>query len=158
MTPAQLKSELTADPTSRGYAALLVAGDDVGLAASLNPPGAGSVNRREVPRGELLEALAGTGGLGPLYAAAVDPAGAAFGVSKAATLILDDPLGTVDYTRAGTRALVAALGPGALAVLTADQLAALQAVCVKSGSRAEVLWGDGARVTAQQVGEARNSN
>ncbi len=157
MTPSQLKAELTDDPAGLGYAALVAAGNDAALAALLNAPGAGSVNRREVPRGELLEALAGTGGLAAVYAAAVDPQGAAFSVAKAATLILDDPLGTVDYTRAGTRALVAALGPGALAVLTAQQLAALQGVCAKSGSRAEVLWGDGATVSAQQVGEARNS-
>ncbi len=160
MTPAELRAEIVNDPESIGYAAPWAAGADTDLAALLNAPGAGPVNRREVPRGELLEALAGAGGLGPIYAAAADPLGAAFNVCKAATLVLDDPAGTVDYTRPGTRALVAALGPGTveqpmLGVLTAPQLAALQAVCVKQGSRAEVLWGDGAAVTASDVAEAR---
>lgn len=148
-TLAQIRAELDADPLALGYAALVSAQSWQALADLLNAPGAGDVNRAHVPRGELLESLAGSGGLGPLYAAAVDTQGAAYSVAKAATLILDDPDGSLDYTRAGTQTLVAALGPGALAVLTADQLAALQAVCVKSGSRAEVLWGEA--VSVQQV-------
>lgn len=149
-TPQQIRAELDADPLELGYAVLVTARSWQALADLLNARtggGAATVNRPSVSRGELLEALASAGALQPLYAA--DTSHPAFDLAKTAALILDDPAGELDYTRAGTRALVAALGPNGHALLSAPQLSALVAVCTRTGSRAEVLWGE--QVTAQQV-------
>jgi hypothetical protein len=158
MTPTELRAEIDADPKALGYAAPFADGDDAGLARLLNAPagaGAEAINRAAVGRGELLEVLAGVGGLSGIYSAAGSATDPRFDVAKAASLILENPDSTVDYTRAGTRALVAALGPGGTAILDAGGLAALQSVCTRTGSRAEVLWGEGAAVTPDDVAAAR---
>lgn len=160
-TGAQIRAELAdaGSPLASAYVPLSAAGDDAGLVALFNArtgAGSGTINRSAVTRGELLEALASVGALRPLYAAAADFNHPAFDLAKTATLILEDPSGQLDYTRAGSRALVGMLGPGGTGLLSAEQLAALVAVCTRAGSRAEVLWGEGATVSYGQMVQARN--
>lgn len=165
-TPQQIRAELqdAGSPLAAEYAPLVAARGtdptaDTKLAAVLNRStgaGAGTKPRSAVGRGELLEVLAGAMKLGALYGAAADPTDPRFSVAKAAVLILDNPNSSVDYTRAGTRALVAAMGPGGIGVLTDAELAALQAVCSEPCSRAEALWGAGTRVEPRDVSVALN--
>lgn len=161
MTVAEIRAELrnAESPLASAYQTLVSAGDDQGIADLLNAAngaGAGTINRAHVTRGELVEALVPVSGLKPLYAAAANTASPVFDFAKAATLILDNPGGELNYSKAGTRALVAALGPGAAGLLSADQLSALVAACTRIGSRAEVLWGEGESVRYSDVVEARN--
>jgi hypothetical protein len=158
-TAAEVRAEFdsAASPLAGVYAALRASGDAQGIVDALNDTsgtGAGAINRSNVTRGELLEALAPVAGLRALYAAAANFDHPAFDLAKTATLILDDPSGALDYTRAGTRALVGALGPAGYGLLSAEQLAALAAVCTRTGSRAEVLWGEGAAVWFGLIAEA----
>lgn len=159
MTIEELRDELM-DPNGPLYSVLqplVVSREDEAIANVLNQPRTEYPQPRDrIPRGELLEVLAGTGGLQAIYAAATDVTSPAFNLAKAAVLILEDANGELDYTRPGTQQLVSAIGPAGYGILNETQLTALIAVCQRPGSRAEYLWGRGVRVTANMVSQALN--
>jgi hypothetical protein len=57
-TPAQLLAELNTDPAAIGYAALIAAGNDAGVAALLNAPTTTSVYRNNIGVHEVVAAIA----------------------------------------------------------------------------------------------------
>lgn len=135
---AALHTELTTDPVSMGYATLLQKANDQAVADLLNSltsPGAASVFRTDVRAQEFLNCIttADFSALNQLNTSKLQ-------------MVLGP--GVLDATNANLRAAVQALFTGAT-------LTAMQAVCSRTGSRAEVLWGTGIVVTAAQVGAAR---
>lgn len=143
ITLAALKSEIQSDPTGVGYAAPVAAGADGAVADLLNAAGAGvaySIYRKSVGIHEIIAAIDATN-FGSL---------AALQVAKLQLLFAGT--GNLDATDANTRAIATGIFTGMTATLTN-----LAALVKRQGSRAEVLWGDGARVTADLVSQARNS-
>jgi hypothetical protein len=140
---AAMRSEIVTDPAGVGYAAPYAAGNDDGVAALLNAVGAGaaySVYKKSVPVRDLV--------------ASIDPTNfAALTALQLAKLqLLFTGAATLDASDANTRTIVQGVFSGMAATLTNF------AVLVKrQGSRAEVLWGDGARVSADDVSKARKA-
>lgn len=133
-----LASEITNDPASMGYAALKEAAKDQAIADLLNSltsPGAAAVFRNDVSSQEFLNCITTTD-----FAALTQ--------ANAIKLQMVLQPGRLDATNANLRA-------AALALFSGATLTAMQAVVQRTGSRAEVLWGTGFVVTAQQVGAAR---
>lgn len=160
-TPSDVLAELSdaGSPLASAYAAPKAAGNAVALADLLDArtgAGSASVARPDVSRGDLVKATTGNGARKALEAAAADPSSAGYEVARAALPFLTDSDSLLDYTDAGTRALVDALGPGGYAVLTQAQHDAVVSACTRTGSRAEVLWGHGAAVSADDVRRAIN--
>ncbi len=153
VSAAALAAEIESGPLAEALAPLVAAGDDAGAAALLNrradafdPPAAWAVYRAAVPRGELLEVVAGLDAVPTIKAAEAESS-----VAWAALRMLENPASALDFTRAGTRQLVAALD-----LVSAGLGTALTALGSRPASRAEVLGGEGYAVTDTDVGTARN--
>lgn len=133
---AALKTELQTDPQTMGYAPLIADGSDNQLAALLNAltgPGAGAVDRDILPAYEIVDAV---------VQAEYDPLTAA----QKQQLLLITGAGQVNIRATNTRAALAAMfGPG---TTTRANMLALQ---TRTGSRAEVLFGIGTVITADDV-------
>lgn len=138
---SELNTELQTDPLTLGYAPLIAAGDHSGLAAILNDvagAGAASIDR------EFVDAAT--------FQSQVDP------TEYLALTVAQQNLWNAILT-ASTSTQVplknSTLRSQVLAVwaagTTRTNLAALQ---TRTGSRAEVLWGDGAVVTHTMIAEA----
>ena len=145
-TSAALLSELTTDPLGLGYAPLVAAGNHAGLAGLLNAltgPGAATVTLLTVPKSAFASTLALA--IGRVYA----PGFAGNIPYWQAVLTLWTSLDSVVVADPGTQAVIAAAIPAG--VLLPAEVAALTQ---RTGSRAEVLWGAGAAVSFEQVGNA----
>jgi hypothetical protein len=132
-----LKTELQTDPGSLGYAAHITAGNDSALAELLNRTRAAiNIDRDVIPTREIFEAIvpAEWGLTSPIERERV-------------SMILS--LGEVDMRGTNTRA---ALG-GAFGAGTTTR-ANFQALQQRRGSRAEMLFGAGERVSHVDVGIA----
>lgn len=142
-TNAQLKTELTTDPSALGYAALITAGAISALAQAINlvrAGGAFSVFRNDIAPIEVINAIAS----------------ADFAASTAlqmAQLQFFFAGGRIDATSANVRA-------NFLAIFSAASTAtknALSALSQRQGSRAEVLWGTSTVIIEEQITNALNS-
>ncbi len=140
---AALRAEFLADPNGLGYAALVTAGDDTGLAALLNevhPVGAAySIYRKAVAVKDLLA------GFVPSEFASLTTA-----QSGQLNLMFAGSGGTLDASDVNTRNIVTAVLAG-----KAGTIANFAVLVKKHGSRAEVLFGDGTVVTPEDCGAAR---
>jgi H+/Cl- antiporter ClcA len=133
-TPAQLLAELNTDPAAIGYAALIAAGNDAGVAALLNAPTTTSVYRNNIGVHEVVAAIAPAdfAGLTTLQVAKLQ--------------LLFTGTTTIDASSPNTRALFVGIFAG-----MATSSASLTALASRPGSRAEVLWGTGTVVTGNDV-------
>lgn len=135
---ADLKTEITADPKALGYAPLLAAGSDSGVAALLNSTYAavGVVWRQALPASAILGSLVATEVV-------------AWTQIQWLALTALISTGTVDASNANIRALFTTLlPPTSLANVSA-------AAKVVSPTRAAELWGEGAVVSIDQIAAAR---
>lgn len=135
MDLSELKTELTTDPEAIGYDG---AGDDAGDAALLNEIQASiQLNRSAIPMNEIYGAvdwIADWNGLSDAFKAAFQ--------QITSTDVLDV---TSPRIRSAFSTIFAAT----------DTLTRLQGLLTQDGSRAEELWGEGARVTPSDVADAR---
>lgn len=138
-----LASEITADPLGLGYAAQIAIGSDTGIAALLNAttgPGAAQVTLPGMSRDAFLSAcLPGVIALAGLNGTIQAKWDRLLGVAQAADSITAANIAAV---------LSMAVTDG---VLTSQQAAAIG---VRTGSRAEVLFGAGTVVGASDVSMA----
>lgn len=150
-TSAQLKAECQADSTGIGLAAPFAAADDSIVAALLNQVRAGiSVKRIDVTPVEVLEAIdvrdfpAAPSGVNsvPLAQSWLES------ITQFATIRLFNDDGSQTRVKSNLDRLV---GNGN------NSQTRLNAVGVRTGSRAEQLWGTGTVITTQDVTAARNS-
>jgi len=151
---AALKTELQNDPQSLGYANLAQAARDQAIADLLNAPGAGLVPLTEQTKNLFLRittpaAIRLAVGVGTdnqqLEALAVAKWKTVLEQARAA-----DPGSSINVSLVGANAPLG--DPVADKVMTSDEFLALTN---RVGSRAEVLFGAGVVVTAEQVGAAR---
>lgn len=136
---AALKSEITTDPAALGYAALVAAGDDAGVAAALNLARAGTAYQQY--RGPL-----------PAYQVvnATDPADwAALTAQEKQRYQTLTGAGQVDTSNANLRAMFSAMFPAG-----STTRANLTNLALRQGSRAEVLFGPGTTITHADVAAA----
>ena len=150
MDAATLETEIQTDPRALGYAALLAAGNDAGIAALLNAvtgSGAATIALASIDRNTFLKittaaAIRVATGIGSdggaLAAGAAVKWGAVLAQARAA-----DPGSQIDLT------LLPSLGdPSADRVMAPSELAALT---TRTGSRAEVLFGPGTIITPSDI-------
>lgn len=137
---AALKTELQNDPAALGYAALITAGNDQGLADALN------LVRNGVPYQINREPIATA-----LFITKMDSAEFA-ALTQPQLLRLNTMLigGAVDINDANTQTSLLGIFPA-----NGASKAAVQALLKRQGSRAEVLFGRGVVVTATDVEYAR---
>lgn len=126
-TYEQLATELNTDPTSRGYAPYIASGDDVGLAKNINQTGAGIVERVTVTSDIFQTAVVFSD-----YSALTDQQRSLW-----QTIVTASVQNGVQVKDAKIRAQIVAIWPAGS--VTRANLVAMQ---TKSGSRAEVLWGE----------------
>ena len=135
----QLATEITTDPKVLGFAALVAVGNDAAIAAALNLVRVGvdyQINRLPVPAYEIFEQIV------PSEWAALTAAEK----QRIQTLL---SMGTVDPRGTNTRqAFQDAFGVGT--TTRANLIAYLK----RQASRAEVLFGDGVRITYTDVAKA----
>lgn len=137
MNYAALKTELQADPTGLGLAAMLTAGNHAGVAAALNLPRVGITIKRDIiPSHELFEAIV-----------AADYTALSAAERTRLQIILS--MGTVNVRGDNTRAQLAAMFGAGTATRTA-----MLALIDRQGSRAEQLFGSGTSVSAADVAMA----
>lgn len=138
---SELATELNTDPLGLGYASLMSAGDHSGLADVLNDKtglGAGTIDREVVDAATLQ---------GQVVASEYTALSAVQQQLWLALLVASQ--GSVKVNDSGiTGQVLQVWGAG---TTTRGNMAALQ---TRQGSRAEVLWGDGAVVTHTAVAEA----
>lgn len=152
---AALKTELNTDPRAYGYAADLASGNDAGLVAKLNLVRDGtnggpavSVKRPDVKPTEILEAidirdfLATPGGVTNNTFAS----GWFESITQFPTVRLSNADGTKTTVRKNIDRMVADVQ---------GSQARLDAVAVRTGSRAEELFGFGATVTDTDIANAK---
>ena len=135
---AALATEIAQDPKTLGYAA---AGNDVAVAALLNLPsgaGSGPVWKTSIPALMVLQTIVSADFL----------ALTSLQLQQLNTMLA---IGTFDATNANTGATFAAIFTG-----KTNTLNAFNAMAQRTGSRAEVLWGIGTVISAQQIGQSRN--
>lgn len=137
---AALRAEIQNDPAGLGYAAAVAAGADGAVADLLNAVGAGaaySIYKSDVPVHDVI--------------ANIDSANfASLTTLQVAKLqLLFAGTGALDATDGNTRAIATGVFAGMTATLTN-----LATLVKRQGSRAEVLWGDGCVVTADDVAHA----
>jgi hypothetical protein len=134
---AALKNELLTDPAGLGYAPLVNSGNDAGIAAALNATRQGiAVNVGVVPAYAVFEAI-------------VPGEWAALSAQEKQRIQTILSMGQVDTTGGNTRAAFQA----AFATGSATR-SALNALLTRPGSRAESLFGGGARVSDGDVARA----
>lgn len=138
---AALKAELVADPSALGYAAPLASGGDNTLADLLNAPRAGiTVYRGIIDGREIVSATT------PAEFLALTTA------QQSLYLAITGASGGVDTSNALVRSAFTTM----FAAGTATR-AALAALAIRSGSRAEQLWGAGTVVDYMTVAAARRA-
>lgn len=137
-TETLLQSEITNDPAAIGYAG---ATSDQAKADLLNANiPSSNVWRNDIKLAEVVNSIV----------AADFAAMTALQIQKL-QLVLQQ--GVIDATVANTRTIFTGIFTGMNNTVTA-----ITALAQRSGSRAEVLWGPGVKITATQVGIARNGS
>lgn len=148
-TALQLKTELTTDPTNRGYAAAYNIGDDTTTAGLINASIVGAaVKRTDVTPAELLEAI--------------DPRDIPASINNMANNVavgawLESVLQTPKIrlaTDAGQNTLIRQTLNRILGDVNGSQTR-LNVLAVRDGSRAEVLWGANTVISSADVSAAR---
>ena len=140
MTKAALLAELQADPQTLGYAALVAANNDKALADLLNDKTkGGAIDRVTVSASELQSCVVGS----EYLTLTADQK------SLWQSILLAASDGGVRMLNANIRAQALAVWAGG--TTTRTNLGAAQ---TRAGSRAEVLWGEGATVSYSDVGIA----
>ncbi len=133
-----LREELAADSQSIGYAPFIAAGDDAAVAYLINRrsgAGSASVYRNDLAIPEIVRAIVAT-----------DFANlTALQISKLQLLG-----GTIDATNTNMQTIFLGIFTGMTGTINA-----LAAIAARAGSRAEVLWGTGTIITADQVRQSR---
>lgn len=153
-TPQQVRNEITADPLGLGYATPLAVAADGTTAGLLNA----KQYRGPVPIIDLSAYCTVNGISGKVEAAAYDPTSPlavrqlCFGVL--AILRNDLRLNTADVDDPSSAAMTGGLIDTGL--MTEAQRDVILTLANNRRSRAEVLWGAGASVDANLVGQARN--
>lgn len=147
----KLRDELRADPAACGYAAALRSGNDPQVAAAVNLKRA-TVNLTEpVTQRAALKRLMVLGKLRALKDAADGANAAAWNT----WLVLQHPAfketGIDLFDPASQAQLTALVASG---VLTSEDRASVEGLAKRNGSRAELLFGTGVEVTADEVGQA----
>lgn len=140
MTTAALRSEIQTDPAGVGYAPAAASGADGAVADLLNAAGVGvgySIFRKSVGVHEVIGAI-DSANFASLTA-----------LQLAKLQLLFAGTADVDATDLNTRNIATGIFTGMAATL-----ANLAVLVKRQGSRAEVLWGDGTRVSADDVGHA----
>lgn len=145
MTPAQytaLKTELTTDPTALGYAPLLTSGDQSGIATLMNtikPGGAFQVNNEPVSPSQV--------------ALEITPADfQAMTSTQQSQLALLFVIPSLDLSDANIFANLSACFPNA-----GETITNLSVLKKRQGTRGEVLFGNGERITANDISTALES-
>lgn len=135
MTPAQLLAEIQTDPTAKGYAALVTSGSDAAIADVLNLKGGGQTVFQRIESDQV--------------AGACDPTefdALSASLKTRITFYLSPP--KIDFRLASVRgAFQTAFSAGATKT-------ALVALATRQASRAEVLWGENAVVSHQDIARA----
>lgn len=140
MTFAALKTEIQTDPAGVGYASAVASGADGAVADLINTVRAGaaySIFKSSVPIAALVANIDSTN-----FAALT-----ALQLAKLQLLFAGSA--SLDATDLNTRNIVTGVFTGMAATL-----ANLTILVKRQGSRAEVLWGDGTRITADDVAHA----
>lgn len=136
INPSLLKTEIQQDPKALGFASLVAAGNDQGIADLLNGlsgPGTGSAFRDNIQPKEILAAL--------------QPADfAALTALQLAQLQAITGQGVVDATSANGRAIYLNIFAG-----MTNSITALTALTSRVSSRAEALFGAGTVISAGDV-------
>lgn len=157
-TPQQVRAELNADPLGLGYAPLVAAGNDAGTAALMNATTTGRTRLAPMRMSVFTQFLMSRSLLRKVRDAEANAAlpAAVRDVCYGLLLLIQGASDReVDPTDAATVAMIDGLVAAGV-VSSADKAAWLTA-CTVPCSRAVELWEAGAAVTAQLVGEARNS-
>lgn len=141
-TSEQLAAELNSDPTGRGYAPYIAAGDDVGLAENINRPDAGTVDRITVTSDLFQTAVVASE-----YTVLTEQLRGLW-----QTIVTASVQRGVPVKDPKIRAQIVSIWPAGS--VTRANLAAMQ---TKTGSRAEVLWGDGTVVQTGDIAQALRS-
>lgn len=134
---ATLSAEVESDPTGLGFPALVAAGNDQGIADLFNAPTDTSISVASLPRDSFLTAIL--------------PAVAALSTKDAATQGKWDRLLNIACAASSVSAASwAMLSATAVSdeLITSDYAAS---VFTRKGTRAEVLWGEGAAVSSSDV-------
>jgi hypothetical protein len=148
-TLAQLNIELTTDPTNVGYSASIASGDDTTTANLINfVTGSIQVKRLDITPAEILEQIDYQDfvtGSNPAHISWFESATQ----QRSLRLVADD--GTDTRILKNIKQL---LLPNGAAGAAPQSRARLNAVALRSGSRAEQLWGAGTIVTIPDIGHA----
>lgn len=154
MTDAQLatlRTELADDPGARGYAALLAAGNDQGLAELLNAVEVGITVTVPVTQRAVLKRLMVLGKCKALKDAADQ------GLNAAAwntwEVLKHPAFALIDLFDAASQAQMGALVSSG--VLTAEDRASVESLGQRRGSRVEQLFGAGVACTRADIAGAR---
>lgn len=137
---AALTTEINTDPASLNLATLVAAGNDSGVAAALNAAGAGaafSIFRKAIAVRDVVANIA-SADFASLTA-----------LQLAKLQLLFAGSATLDATDTNTRTIIVGVFSG-----MATTVSNLTALAKRQGSRAEVLWGDGTTISANQVSQA----
>ncbi len=135
-----LKSELTADPLTLGYAPFVSGGNDTALVGLLNAVGAGANFAIFNP----------SIGLATLIANIAPADFAALTALQLQQLQLLLAVGQLDLTQSNIRAIVTAIFAGS----TTATKNAMTALAKRQGSRCEVLFGAGSSVSTRDIAVA----
>lgn len=146
---AALASEIQTDPTAQGYAALVSAGNRLGIANKLNAINAvNQVKRVDIRASEILEAIDVADVITSANAVAVSWFESA---TQQATLRLTADDGQDTRILKNIKSLFLANGA---AGANPQTRARLNAIALRDGSRAELLWGAGIKITDQHIADA----
>ena len=140
-----LKSELLNDPANLGYAVPIAAEDDPSVAAIINQIRSGtaadgksySLFRKDILPKEIVNCIAAADFTGSTQ----------LQIAKLNLLFVSSP---IDASLANVRANF----QGIFSAASAGTIAALAAVAVRNGSRAEVLFGIGTNITSSDIATA----
>lgn len=148
-TLAQLNTELTTDPTAVGYAVTITSGDDTATAALINAVNpAITVKRIDIMPAEVLEAIDFADFATGLNAAHISWFESA---TQQRVLRLTAEDGTDTRILKNIKNLLLANGA---AGANPQSRARLNALALRTGSRAEQLWGAGTIVTVPDISHA----
>lgn len=148
-----LKTEIQADPMALGYAPYVAAGNDIAIADLLNAltgPGAAAISRQSITRGAFIDGIIpGTDQLSSGVSTSNTPFTQAQKdrwTFRFNGLGSGDPVIKLDARKMGMLNQIVNEG-----IMTQAQI---DAFTKRTGSRAEVLWGEGVTITANDVARA----
>ena len=153
MTDQEIRAEITQGPLAAVLAPLIAAGRDADVAAALNDATRGEALARPMRVGDFANWLAGRGLLRKVGDARTHANDVIASISLLLTLIIQgDPARMVDPRDAGIQGMFGAYIQAG--IVTPTDMAAFVTACTGPAARAEVKWGDGVRVSADDVSRA----